>query len=123
MDSAQIALLIGRLGSEKFALREQAETALMEVMDLAEPLLRRALADRPSLEVRKRIERLLEQAGQGALKGRLLQAVRAIELLERIGTREARRILEEVVKERIEPRMTQEAKAALARLDRSLRRP
>jgi hypothetical protein len=59
-DEKKITRLIAQLDSDSFTLREQAAQELGRLGDLAEPALRRALADPPSLEVRSRLERLLE---------------------------------------------------------------
>jgi hypothetical protein len=48
----------------------------------------------------------------------VLPIVRAVEVLELIGSDEARRLLRELAKGPAEARQTQEAKAALARLAR-----
>jgi WD40 repeat protein len=114
----EIAKLIGDLDSRKFAMREKAERELAAIFDLAEQSLRRVLKGGPTLEVRRRIERLLDRKGGGLWRGRSLQVVRAIEALERIGTTEARQALKELATSKPEDRLTREAKAALGRLAR-----
>jgi hypothetical protein len=85
-------------------LGEQVEAALVK-----------ALADRPSLEARRRIERVLEVI-RTTLPPERLREVRAAEALEAIGTSEARRLLEELVRGAPEARLTREANASLDRL-------
>jgi hypothetical protein len=51
-------------------------------------------------------------------KPELLQALRAVAVLEDIGTPTARRLLEDLANGASEARLTREAKASLQRLDR-----
>jgi hypothetical protein len=73
----------------------------------------RALQGRPSLEFRRRVEQILKK-----LPSQRLQMVRGITVLERLGTADARQLLERLAKGPREARLTQEAKAALERLAR-----
>jgi hypothetical protein len=56
------AQLIAQLDNANFQVRDQATRELIAIGPHAFPHLRRALADRPPLEVRLRIERILEEA-------------------------------------------------------------
>jgi hypothetical protein len=107
---------IAKLDDDRFAVREQAARELQGLGDLAVPALRRALDNRPSLEVRRRIERLLAQ-DRVASPDRLRNS-RAIEALERVDTPAARRLLEKLAGGAPAARLSIEAKAALARLPR-----
>ncbi|HVS36136.1 MAG TPA: HEAT repeat domain-containing protein, partial [Gemmataceae bacterium] len=83
-----------------------------------EPVLRKALENNPSEEVRSRIEKLLKQIDDWIVTDPdMLRALRAIWVLERIGTPEARAVLQDLAKGAPEVRQTQEAKAALDFLD------
>jgi hypothetical protein len=104
------------LDSEEFAVRERARKALEGLGEEAEPLFRGALAGKPSAEVRKSLEELLSQNHHVLGSGLTLRAVRAVEVLERIGTSAARGVLEELARGEAEARLTREAKAALERL-------
>jgi hypothetical protein len=86
----------------------------------AEPALRAALAAEPSLEARKRIEELRE--GIRALRTRPehLRELRAVEILEQIGTSSARLLLRTVAEGSQAARLTREAKASLDRLAKRL---
>jgi hypothetical protein len=59
VDGARIKGLVHDLGSDTFEVRQKAERELKALGFLAEPALRQALAARPQLEMRRRIERLL----------------------------------------------------------------
>ncbi len=105
---------IGDLASKRFAARARAEDELRKLGAAAEGSLRKALAGTPTLEVRRRIEGLLEkQGGSGNLR-----ALRAVEVLEHIGTAEARTALEAVATATPDTRLAAEARAAAARLAR-----
>jgi HEAT repeat protein len=83
----------------------------------AEAALRRALADKPSLELQQRAEALLRHLDEPGPTQEFLRGVRAIETLERIGTPEAQRLLQKFV-EATDPRLGREAKASLERVNR-----
>jgi hypothetical protein len=61
--------------------------------------------------------RLLERLELAPVAGERLQALRAVEVLERVGTPEARRLLETLAGGAPGARLTWEARAALGRLD------
>jgi WD40 repeat protein len=109
------------LDNEDFAKRQAAAKALREAGEPAERALRRAQGSKPSLEARKRIEQLLEEIGQRRLSVEELRSLRAIQLLEEIGSPEARQLLQVLAKGWSEARQTREAKAALKRLHREAR--
>jgi WD40 repeat protein len=114
-DPAQVGKLLRELGSEKFNERQAASKALAELGEDVRPALRRALADNPPLEVRQRLDALL--AGMAALRpGDGLRGVRAVEVLERIGTPAARRCLEGLAGGEPETRLTREARSTLQRI-------
>jgi hypothetical protein len=109
--------LIRDLDSDAFAKRQESLKKLQELGLRAEPALRKGLEGNLSAEQRKRIESLLEAL---ASPGRVLSAeelreVRAVALLERLTSPDARRLLEELAKGVKGARLTQEAQQALQR--------
>jgi RNA polymerase sigma factor (sigma-70 family) len=104
------------LDSDDFSTRQQAAEALARLGDAAEPALRRALKVTPSAEVRRRVEQLLAKLDWRATPERL-RLWRAIEALEHIDTPEARQVLKALAAGAAEAGLTQEAQAALARLE------
>jgi hypothetical protein len=82
---------------------------------LAEPALRKALEVKPSPEMRRTIESLLEKLA-ATPSGDHLRALRVIEVLERIGTAEARQFLQTLASGAQAAPLTGEAKAAVDRL-------
>jgi hypothetical protein len=116
-DPQRLQRLLTDLESEQFAVRDKAQKELQDLGDLAEPALRQTLADKPTLEVRRRVQAVLERLRGPVTRPELLQTLRAIAVLEDIGTPEARRLLEESAKGAPEARLTREAKELLRRLD------
>jgi RNA polymerase sigma factor (sigma-70 family) len=110
--AAPIPRWIADLDSADFAVREKAMRELAERGEAVEGALRRVLEGTPSLEVRQRIKLLLEKM-QGAHRLRML---RAVEVLEHLGTAEARQLLATLARGAPEARLTQDARASLARL-------
>jgi RNA polymerase sigma factor (sigma-70 family) len=117
-DPAWIAL-VKDLGSEQFAVRDKASRALEVLEEQAYPLLQRALADSPTLEMRRRLERLLDRLKYPLTSPTTLRQLRAVEVLEHIGTAQARQVLQDLAQGAPGARLTDEAKAALRRLDQS----
>jgi WD40 repeat protein len=114
----RIAALIADLDSKQYRVRERAAAELAQLDEPAESALRRALTGMPSLEMRQRMEKILrEREGKPPLR-ELLRALRAVEVLECIGDVEARAVLAGLARGYAEARLTREARAALARLDR-----
>jgi hypothetical protein len=113
-----IAQLIADLDSDQFPVREQAQRELAKRDDLAEPALRQTLKEHPSLEARRRIEQVLEEMRVQTPSKEPLQETRAIEVLEHIGTAEAREILRTLARGGGEARLAKGAYAALERLSR-----
>lgn len=116
VDAATIDRLIGDLDSGQFAVRQKATQELTRLGHLAGPALRQVLARGPALEVRKRVETLLDPLQAYSLAGEELRLWRATEVLEAIGTAEARRLLERLTQEEYGARLAQEARAGLDRL-------
>src|SRR5207248_10135617 len=98
--------------------RETAFKALAKLDDRAQAALRKALDGKPPLEMRTRIEQLLQRLAPGKLPltAEALREFRAIEVLELIATPEARTVLESLAKGADGARLTREAAAALKRM-------
>jgi WD40 repeat protein len=107
--------LIAELDSHQFPQREAAKKQLAEFGQQAGPLLRAALQDKLSAEQRRSIEQLLDSLSV-VRSPEALRHIRAIEILERISTPQARELLEKLAQGAAEARLTQEAKASLERL-------
>jgi WD40 repeat protein len=117
-ESARLEQLIRDLCGERFRPRQQAAQELERLGELAEPALQKLLVQPPSLEAHRRAERLLARIEEPALSAGRLQALRAVQVLEHIGTAEARQLLERLAGGAAGAGLTREAEAALRRLRR-----
>jgi WD40 repeat protein len=117
-DAEGVARLLRNLDSNDFTTRERASEELAQLAESAGPALRKALADRPSPEAKRRIQALLDALTQTGSSGDKLAALRSIEALEHAGTNEARRVLAKLAKGIPDAALTQQAKASLERLSR-----
>jgi RNA polymerase sigma factor (sigma-70 family) len=115
VDAKQVARLIADLDADAFEVREKSTAELEKIGDGAEPALRKALAGKPSVEARRRIQRLLEKLDPNRSPEQI-RSLRALEVLERIGSPEAQRQLQALAKGAPGVRLTREAKAALERM-------
>jgi HEAT repeat protein len=115
-DLSQLQAWIANLDSKDFRTRTQATQELRNIGEFSEQALIRALASSPPIETKRRIEELLDEIRKPVSSSEKLQTLRAIEVLEHIGTPEARDLLANLAKGALEARVTREAKASLDRL-------
>jgi WD domain, G-beta repeat len=104
------------LDSNTFSVREKAFERLKSLGVAAEGDLREESKKKGSPESRRRIEQLLANLTNKPLSGEPLRTVRALAVLEHVGTPEARRLLQELAAGESRAWLTQEAKASLERL-------
>jgi RNA polymerase sigma factor (sigma-70 family) len=113
LDAEHFARLLKKLESDQFAEREEATQELKKRGDSAEPALRKALQEKLPLETRRRLQALLDD-----LDGdERLRALRAIEVLERIGDKPARGLLQKLSAGAAGAWLTEEAWVSLRRLE------
>jgi RNA polymerase sigma factor (sigma-70 family) len=117
-DAERLRRLLRELDSDDFEVRRTALRTLEGMRDEARPALRQALTGGLSAEVRKHLEGLVAGSERLLHAGDVLRGVRAVEVLERVGTAEAQQVLQELAKGAPEARLTQEAKTSLERLAR-----
>jgi len=115
-DARRIARLIADLDSSEFAVRQQASNELEKLGNPIVPALEHALTGQPSPEVRNRVKQLLDKLQSAAGQPEQLRLLRAIEVLEAIGTADAGAVLQTLAKGAPGARLTQEAQAAWQRL-------
>jgi RNA polymerase sigma factor (sigma-70 family) len=111
----EVRRLLADLDSTEFDKREAATKALAALGDPVVPALVKAQKEASSPETRRRIADLLPTS-EIIRSPELLRQVRAVEILEHIGTAEARRVLQTLADGLPEARLTREARASLERL-------
>jgi hypothetical protein len=112
----RLARLIADLDERRFTVRDRAAQTLADLQEAAGPALRQSLRGPLSPEARRTVTGLLDRLGGPGLPPDVLRQVRAVEVLERIGNDEARRLLHALAARAPPARLTREAKTALQRL-------
>jgi WD40 repeat protein len=115
-DKARIDALVSALGSTVFVDRERAYRTLEALGEKARPHLTKALRAGPSLEAQRRLERLVAGLATPFATATGLRQLRAIETLERIGSEEAGRALEELAEGAEEDPVCREARITIERM-------
>lgn len=113
-DAEKIARLLNDLEGRDFGTRQRAAADLEKLGELIEPALKEALAAQPGLERRQRLEQVYERLAAAAAQppAERLQASRAIEVLDRIGTPDAVDVLRHLAGGAPASRLTRQAKEA-----------
>jgi hypothetical protein len=111
-----LARLLKDLEADQFKTRERATRELEKLEEVAGPALRHLLEGRPPLEVQRRAQTLLDKLDTKGLSGQRLREIRAVEVLEQIGSEGARRLLQTLSRGEPEARLTREAMGSLQRL-------
>jgi WD40 repeat protein len=116
VDGKRIEQLIADLDSDQFKVRQQANAELLKLDERVVPLIDKVLASNPPLETKKRLDDLRKQLAGVLLRGERLRMIRAVEVLERIGTPEARQLLQALADGAPGALLTTTAQTALQRL-------
>jgi hypothetical protein len=115
-DAKRLKALIEQLDAEEFDDRKRAAAELEKLGEGAVPALREALKGAKDVDLRLRLNVLINHATSAMPAGERLRALRAMQALELAGTREAEAVLKALASGAAGARLTVEAKAALARL-------
>ena len=118
-DPAAVARLVAGLDAPGFADREAAQKSLVGMGWLVAPAVRRARPETASAEVRARLEAVLARVDPFPHIPGDIRVVRTIAVLEQVGTRDARALLDELARGATGTGGAAEreaARAALARL-------
>jgi RNA polymerase sigma factor (sigma-70 family) len=107
---------IADLDNASFAVRDKASQSLKELGAVAAVALHRAHEKNPSLEVRRRIDQLMQDMRDRPATGEALRLGRALAALEYAGTPDARRLLSELADGADGAWLTQQARAAFLRV-------
>jgi len=125
VDPDHIQKLLRDLNDNKFAVRERAHGELAKYGRWIEGVLDVARKNPPSEEVRRRVEKLLNQLqvkGSISLAQERLRARRLMGVLEQSGSPVARELLQKLARQAAEADLRGEAQASLARLEKQDRR-
>lgn len=116
VDAKHIDKLVADLHSNQYAVRARAYVDLEMLEGHARSALEKALRAGQAIEPRRRIETLLRKLEPPLAAPDILRGIRAIEVLERIATPEARSLLETLAGGGRGHRLTEDSREALARL-------
>jgi WD40 repeat protein len=118
VSAERLRRLIADLDADDFSSRDEASRSLARLGIEGEPALRKELETKPPLEKRRRVEALLGGlACQTEMTPDALRQLRAIQVLEQIGSPEARQMLAALSQGAPAAPATRDAAAALTRLD------
>lgn len=92
-DFEKVRKLVKELDDDRFEVRQTASRELEKMGALIQPALRHFLEVQPPPEVRRRLEALVQNSGGVNQSPELLRQLRAIGVLERIGSKDARQLL------------------------------
>jgi WD40 repeat protein len=122
-NQARIRKLIGQLDDDDFRIRKNARAAIEKEALRAWPFLHEALETKRPQETERLVKLIIEgiearglHAPDSGLYGEALRTVRSIHILERVGGKDAVRVLEMLAANKSDTRISQEANAALERL-------
>jgi WD40 repeat protein len=116
VEPRRLVELIANLDSKTFAVRERAARELQRLGELAGEEVRMALEAQPSLETRRRLDDILSNLAGPLPSPERLQSLRALELLEKIGTPGARQVLDRLAGGTPSAWLTRQAEASVQRL-------
>jgi len=117
IDPQRAARWLADLDSQRFADRQNATEEFIYFGKYPELYLFKALEGKPSLEVRRRIEQILQKVDQPSPPAEWSRVARGLALLEHYNAAQSRQLLEQLAKGRSKAPITQEAEAAVDRLD------
>jgi len=112
----EITKRIEKLSSASYDEREQATRELADMSEAAQAELELALKRDLEPEARRRVQTLLDTPHNPNLTGERLRQWRAVAMLERIGSSEAAKVLDDLASGMPEARLTIAAKDARDRL-------
>ena len=118
LDRTTTMRLVGELDDRSSQVRQRAFERLRRAGKSMEGSLRQALQGQPSAEMRTRLEALLAEATSGSPPREMIRPLRALEVLEHIGSSEARQLVEKLAGGGADAMLTVEARSSLERMTR-----
>jgi hypothetical protein len=115
LDRKQVLQWIQDLDSSSFPKRQEAVRQLARRGGLVEPYLKQALASKTTLEQKKRLEGLLKEV-EGKKGAEEFGWLRALDVLEHVNTKEARKLLQAIAAGSYGPVYQESARGAWRRL-------
>jgi hypothetical protein len=115
-DKKRLGLLIADLESSDFRTREAATRELEKLGPLAAPALEKKLTEKLGLETQRRVESILQHAERTVLTTEEMRGIRAVEVLQGIGSEGAIAVLKDLAKGADGAVLTIRARQALASL-------
>lgn len=115
-NAEQVKRWLGELGSSDFKTRNRSERQLNEVLDTARALILAAAEEPVNAEAGERLERLVKRIDGLNGESESLRVVRAVEVVERLRTPAAVKLLERWASGAPGALLTTEAKASLKRI-------
>jgi WD40 repeat protein len=116
-DPGRVRQRLADLNSGSFPVRQAAQQELERLGQAVGPALQRALEGKPSAEARAQIERLLRAMRDRPVSADERRQLRAVQVLELVGSAEARAQLGALAKGAPAARLTRQAAAALRRVE------
>jgi WD40 repeat protein len=117
LDEPHLAKLVADLDSDEFAVRERATEELKSGNELVEKALRKVLKEKTvPLEAKRRLEQIIDTLANRPAGDERRRRQAGLDVLERIGTPEAKQVLKTFADGPAEAELTREAKTALERL-------
>ncbi len=124
LDMGKVQRWLRDLDSNDFPTREQGTAELLKLGTQVKPWIEKQLAAEHPVEVRRRLERILEQLSGPDPPPEELRQSRAVEVLYQLGTPEARDLLEALSRGADDAPLTRDARNAVRLLTRpSLSQP
>jgi WD40 repeat protein len=115
VDLARLQHLIGELKNANYAVRDKASRNLAQMDTQIIPALEVILHDEAPVEAKRRITKIIEELEAHKTAPANFRAVRAVEVLERIGSQESTALLQSFSNGAAHSRLTTAAKDALSR--------
>jgi WD40 repeat protein len=124
VQAERLAELVAGLDDARFGKRDRAMKQLEKLSGRAALAIQHALAKKASSpEVDRRLKQLVAKLEGPVTETEILRALRAVELLERIGSARARQLLATLARGAPEARLTRRAAGALQRLGKTAAAP
>ncbi|MGF1581861.1 MAG: hypothetical protein ACFCD0_21235, partial [Gemmataceae bacterium] len=118
LDKSRVQRLIKLLDDDRFIIRAKAQAELAKYGELAILPLEITLKISKSLEMQRRVSKLLSELKEKSLTPDRVRVLESLELFETLGTPAALSILEEISRDALIPSIRRAAESSLARISK-----